>query len=489
MSLLKPSNLHPYQVQAYKDIVRDKVFCITDDCGGGKTIIGLTAHVVIKRKRPKSIMLAVCKPSGVKGAWSNEYKKWSHTKDLKVAVLNGSPKQRLKLLKEQVHSVYAISYNSLGWLAEAMKEVDFDFDFVYGDEGDCLKGPDSQWRKDLINCAPKAKFRILASATPKAKEEDDYWGLCKYLDNGKCLNASTVSEFRQQYCSSYTFKGRTIYTVKPSEIKKLESNIKHLFRNYGDKDAVKIPIKTICAYTNLSPSSLEKYEMLKTEACVNSIVFNNKGKIDDSKSLDAMTLNGKLNELSSGFLYVDDNLRITPEMLSKTTNVKQLIKKSKKRLAVDVFDDRKVALKKMIKTVRKRHGKIPLVICYNFKHELTQLQEMLPNGVADTEENIEARWNNDEIPYLFLQYNRSSKSLNLQYSSGYVLILYTSTYSWVDDYQIIRRLARQGQKAKCVYAYRIMIRGTVDDAKATKLNSRFKGHKRFQKQIIQEIFG
>lgn len=272
-------------------------------------------------------------------------------------------------------------------------------------------------------------------------------------------------------------------------IPQLEANVKHLFRNYGDQLAVKVPIKTIFAYTNLSPESKEKYETLKKEACVNSIILKKSGQIDDDKSLDAMTLNGKLNELTSGFLYVDDNLRITPEMLAKSTNIKSLIYNNKNRIAVDVFDDRQIAGKKLVNKVRKRHGNIPLVICYNFKHELVHLKKMFPNGVPDTEDDIEARWNNDEISELFLQYTRSSKSLNLQKGSGYVLVLYASTYKWVDDYQIIRRLARQGQKAKCVYAYRLMIRGTVDDAKSTKLDSRFKGHKRFQKQIIQEIFG
>ena len=33
LKMLKPSDLHDYQVKAYKDIIRDKVFCVSDDCG------------------------------------------------------------------------------------------------------------------------------------------------------------------------------------------------------------------------------------------------------------------------------------------------------------------------------------------------------------------------------------------------------------------------------------------------------------------------
>jgi len=484
--MLGPRDLYPYQLVAAKDIVRDKVFCITDDCGGGKTIIALTAFKIIKKKYPTLKMLVVCTSKGVASTWSNEYKKWSHTKHFKVAVLNQTPVKRLALLNQNDHDIYAISYNSLEWLSQNNKVIQFDY--VFADEADCLKGVKSKWRKNLIKAAPKAKWKILASATPKAREEDDYWGLCKYLDNGKCLNSVTATAFRQEYCTHFIYKNRIIYRIDKKKIPKLEKRIKHLFRNYGDQTAKKIPIKTINVYGELRTSSREKYSKLLKEQCVNSIILKPNGQRNDKLSLDPMVLSGKLNQLSSGFLYDDENLRITPDMLYQTTNVRKLIETSKKRRVVKVFDDRMVLFKKMVKTIRKRHGEYqPLAMPYTYQHELVQLQEMFPHGVSDTEEDFIDRWNNNEISELFLQYSRSSKSLNLQYGKGHIFALYSSTFKWVDDYQIIRRMARDGQRAETVYVYRLHIRGTIDDVKTKRLGDRFKGHSRFQKTIIQEI--
>lgn len=484
--MLTPKDLHSEQVEAYKDIIRRKVFCICDDCGFGKSIIGLSAMVVMLRKQPQSKMLVVCTPKGVKGTWKTEHTNWTHTKHLRVATLSGTPAQRLKLLKENNHDVYAISYNSLEWLAD--NNDDINFTFVYADEADCLKGPTSVWRGSLLDAAPKAKYRILASATPKAKEEDDYWGLCKYLDDGKALGTSTVTEFRSSYCTSYNFNNRTIYKIKPSEIPRLEKNIEHLFRRYANGDENQVPIKIVNAYGELCDSSREKYDQLLKEQCLNSIIFDDEGLKDHKKSLDAMTLSGKLNQLTSGFLYKDENLRITPQMLMRTTNVKKLVEDSRKKVAIDVFDDRINAFGKLIKAIKKQHGDdIPIAIPYVFKHELEQLKRLLPTGVSDAEENIEDRFNNNEIAYLFMQYSRSSKSLNLQKGKGYVMAMYSATFKWVDDYQIIRRLARQGQKADMVWVYRLHMRNTIDDVKTKKLNERFAGHTRFQNRLLNSF--
>ena len=481
--MLKPADLHDYQVKAYKDILRDKVFAICDRCGGGKSIICLSACAVLKRKSPKSKMLIVCTPKGIKNAWSNEYLNWTHTKSLRVAVLNGNPKQRQKLLDGNNHDIYAISYNSLEWLVDNNKYIKFDF--VFADEADCLKGTKSKWRKWLIKASRHAKYKILASATPKAKDEIDYWGLCKYLDNGKALDASTITEFRAMYCTHFKVGYHLMYKIRKDKIAEVERRIKHLFRNYGEKSIDEIPIKTINAMGKLSEASKEIYKKLQDEQCVNSVVLKD-GKLDTDASLPPMTLSGKLNQLSSGFLYVDDSLRIDHNTLVNATDAKQLLKDITKRQVVDVFDDRIKAIKKLVGKVRKKHN-CPIAIAYTFQHELVQLQRAFPDGVSDIEDDIEGRWNRDEIDTLFLQYSRSSKSLNLQKGSGHVLVKYSPTFKWVDDYQIDRRFARQGQKAECVYVYRLYIKGTIDDVKTKSLKERFIGHSRFQKQIIQEI--
>lgn len=483
--LLTPNDLSSAQRLAYRDILVKKRMCISSECGFGKTISCLNALVVLKKKKPNAKLLVTCIPEGVKKTWSVEHTKWTHTRHLKVLPLLGNPKQRLKLL-EQEADVYVISYNLLEWLKKNNKHQ---FDFVFADEGDCLKGPTSKWRKYLTEVAPKATYRVISSATPKTREEDDYWGLCKYLDNGKSLLAKTITDFRHKYCKSFALNNRQIWKIDKKKVPLLEKRIKHLFIRYELSDAATIPIKTKTLTVKLKPESMEKYKALRDSQCLNSIVFNDDGVKDESMSLDAMTLSGKLAQLSNGFVYVDQAMRITPDVLATATSkadVKRLMKQSKKTVAVDIFDDRMVAMKKMIGMIHKRHGNTPIAIPYHHRHELVQLQRILPTGVSDSEPDFQSRWNNGEIDYLFLQYSRSSKSLNLQ-QGGYIMAFYTPTFKWVDDYQIIRRLARQGQPNPCVYAYRLYLKGTIDDVKTKKLNERFQGHSRFQKAILKQI--
>lgn len=487
MKQLTPKDLSPEQRTAYKDMLAKKTMCISSDCGFGKTISGLTAFAVLKKKVPESKMLVVCTPQGVKTTWSKEHLKWTHTNKLKVSALLGTPAQRLKKLKEDV-DIYAVTYHTLKWLLDSNKGKNkVKFNFVFADEADCLKGSSSKWRSQLLKVAPQAKYRILSSATPKTREEDDYWGLCKYLDDGESLGARTVTEFRDIYCKQIKMgKQIIVYKINPHMIPELEKRIQHLFINYDKSDSATIPVKTITCTAKLTEESAKIYKKLQDAQCMGSIVYDNRGVRDSEKSLNSMTLSAKLAQLSNGFLYLDEDVKITPEILRETTDVNALINNSVKRKVITLFDDRVNLLKKLIGKIHKKHGNVPIVIAYNFKQELVQLEGLLPDGVNDQQPNFETNWNSGKIKYLFLQYSRSSKSLNLQHG-GNIIIIYSPTFKWVDDYQIVRRLARQGQKEECVYVYRLYIKGTIDDVKTKRLNERFVGHTRFQNKIIREI--
>lgn len=488
--LLTPDLLSPAQRQAYRDIVTKKVMCITSDCGFGKSISMLNAFLIIKKKFPNTKALVVCTPQGVKKTWSVEHEKWSHTNHLKVIPLVGTPAKRLKLLQEDA-DIYAISYNSLEWLHKNNKGRNkINFNYVFADEGDCLKGASSKWRGNLIKAAPKAKYKIISTATPKTRSEDDYFGLCLYLDKGESLGTFTATSFRHKYCQSYVFRGRQIWSMRPDMVEELENRIRHLFINYEVSEKADIKIITKTLTVDLKPSSRAKYERLKNEQCINSIIYNEKGLKDHDKSLDAVALSNKLNQLTSGFLYVDEQLRITPELLMKATSaseIRKLMKNSTKKKSINIFNDRMVAFKKMIRTIHRIHGQEKnIVIPYFYKHELVQLQKILPESVDDTSKDFQNRWNAGEIKYLLLQYTRSSKSLNLQ-QGGHIMAMYCPTFKWVDDYQIVRRLARQGQLAEAVYVYRLYMKDTIDDLKTKRLDERFKGHSRFQASIMKKL--
>lgn len=489
---LSAVDMYPEQRLNILEMLNRKVGCITSDCGGGKTMMGLTAYEVLRRKKAKRKMLVVCSPKGAKETWSREHSNWGHLSDLRVANLTAPPKKREQLLASDDYDVYVCSYNTLKWVLDRNKHK---FYFVYADEGDCLKSPVSKWRGYLKQLAKHSAYRIVATATPKARDEDDYWGICDFIDGGKALKAKTYEVFCAKYCSQVNMPGiRTvIYKIKKDKIAKLEKRIEPLFFNFEGDGSNKVPITTITVNCKLSKKSQKKYDKLVEEQCVNSIVYREEEKLgmvhsvkDMDKSLPAAVLSGKLAQLVSGFLYVNEHNRISMKTLKKATNLKQLLKDNTSKVAVDVFDDRVKALKKLIKHARKKHGKTPITITYTFKHELEQLKRILPDALTDTDDDFVNKFNSSKYDFLLLQYQRSGKSLNLQYGDGHVMIMYSPTWQWVNDYQIVRRLARDGQKAPMVYVYRMYFVDTIDDVKAKRLDERFQGHSRFQSKIVRK---
>ena len=477
------SDLHSEQKEAINFILNNKVGCLTPGCGGGKSIIGLTSFAAMQKLKTAKTMLVVCVPKGIKETWRKEHLNWEHTKHLRVATLSGTPEHRLKLLRTP-HDVYCISYNSLEWLTE--NKGSLKFDFVFADEGSCLKGHASKWRRHLINCAPNPTYRFIATATPAPHDAMDYWGLCKYLDDGRCLESPNITAFRSRYCKAIPLgnTGGMRWVLRDKDaVKEIEERVKHLF--YSFELRKEIPIEVVTFEEELSEESLELYQKVEKDQCLNSLLFTELGQFRAQDSLDAMALSNKLAQMTNGFVYVDASLRLSDSVLSELESFDQALNQ-KKRRTIHLFDDRIDAFKRMVDHIHEQHGPdVKVAISYLFKYDLEMLQRAFPTGVSDEEEGVEDRWNRKEIDYLFLQYGRSSKSLNLQ-KGGYILAVYSPTFNWEHDYQIARRFARQGQKESVVYVYRLYLKDTVDENKIKVLEKREVNHRNFQRKIVRQ---
>lgn len=482
--MLDYRDLKDEQKDGINFILRNKVGCLAPECGAGKTVQGLTAFEALRRKKTVRKMLVTCPAKAVKETWDCEHKKWKHLEHLKVVTLTGTATVRSKTLKKDA-DVYVISYNLLEWLTT---EKHPEFGFIFADEGSCLRSPGSKWRKYLIEVAPRAKYRIISTATPSPHDAMDYWGLCKYMDDGICLDAPTITDFRAKYCLPIPIPGSRgqRWVLRKGSVEEIEAKVKHLFFTTEADSAVKIPIKTVIARVNLAPESQAVYDKVRDEQCLNSIIYNETGQYNAEDSLNALSLSVKLGQMSGGFVYYDESLRLSDDVLRDISDPRHILN-MKKRSVIHLFDDRIIAMKKLIAGIHKKHGDNQnIVITYLYKYDLELLQKAFPQGIADTEDNIVERWNLGEIKYLFLQYGRSSKSLNLQ-KGGHIMAAYSSTFNWEDTYQIIRRLARQGQEAGTVYLYVLHINGTVDDNKQRTLSGRSVNHRNFQKKILDAI--
>ena len=479
------SDLHPEQIDAINWILNKRVGCIAPECGSGKTVIGLTAFkgasVIYERFSMK--MLVVSTPMGIKETWSKEHFKWEHLKNLHVVVLDGNQRVRIQKFENnyETSDVICISYNNLQWLT-AYQEINKNshYFFVYADEGSCLKGHDSKWRKALESLSQKAIYKIISTATPAPHDATDYWGLCKYLDGGKCLNSPNITRFREQYCHAIPIPNRVghRYELRKGATDEIKRRVHHLFYTFEMDKGKEPEIETIDWWADLSPHAQKIYdEVVKRQAIS-----------EDGEPMDAMALSNKLAQIANGFVYMDEDLRISEEELEGMggKEVLSLIRGKGKKANV-LFNDRLISFLKLVGEIYQKHEfDTPIAIPYLFKQDLVMLKSMFAIGVSDEEPNVAERWNRGKIKYLFLQYGRSSKSLNLQ-EGGYIMASYSPTWNWEHDYQIVRRLARQGQPADKVYYYRLLMRNTVDEDKRKVLEQRGENHVSFQKLVADSV--
>ena len=486
-------DLHPEQKAAINWILNNKIGCLAPECGSGKTVIGLTAFRGIQKLHPGRLcrLLVVSTKQGVKETWANEHRKWGHLEALSVAVLEGERKRREKIAEKALHDraeVFCISYNNLDWFLtwqQGEGERYIFFDMVFADEGSCLKGHDSKWRKALTKLSEGSQYRIISTATPAPHDAMDYWGLCKYMDDGKCLGCQTITEFRWRYCISIPIPNKVgvRYELRKGATEEIEKKVKHLF--YSFNIVRETPIEEIDVWKKLSKESLEIYRKVEVEQCINSIVLLPDGRVNVNASLDALSLSNKLAQITNGFVYVNQKLMLSGDFIANLTSQELNALTLKKTLEkVHLFGDRIERFKELIGEIKEEHGNVPIAIAYLYKYDLKVLERAFPEGRKDSEEEVVKAWNKREVPYLFLQYARSAKALNLQ-EGGNILAVYSPTWNWEHDYQIVRRLARQGQKAEKVFLYRLWFYDTIDEEKYRVLKMRKNGHKTFQRLIMQ----
>lgn len=484
--MLGREDLHKEQLACINWMLEKKLGCISPECGSGKTVIGLTAYqTACELAKQKKTLLVVSTPKAIKETWSRENKNWEHLKDLDIAMLTGNPDARYKVL-ETIHDVYCISYNLLEWFCSVSHRPSFSF--VIADEGSCLKGPTSKWRKYLTRLTGNAEYKFILTATPAPHDAMDYWGLCKYLDDGECLRCPTITSFRAEYCKSIPIPHTSgvRYELYEDRVPEIEKKIEPLFYTFKTENVKEIEIKDIPVECTYSSKAMALYKKIQKEQCLNSIVYDANGQAQWADALNALSLFAKLCQITNGFVYVDEYLKLEPETLA-ALNERELAKavKGKKRV-FDLFPDRIELCKQIVGGIRGKYdGQIAIV--YLFKHDLEVLKNAFPEGVSDEEEGIAERWNKKEIPLLFLQYARSSKGLNLQ-KGGNRIIIYSSTFNWEHDYQMIRRFARQGQEEDCVFVYRMVAKGTIDEDSVAALEERGVNHANFQKKVLRNLF-
>ena len=136
----------------------------------------------------------------------------------------------------------------------------------------------------------------------------------------------------------------------------------------------------------------------------------------------------------------------------------------------------------------------PLLVAYEFKHEIERLLKAFPHaehigaGVSYKKgQEIERRWNAGEIPLLFGNPASIGHGLNMQGNRGHIAI-YTETWNWENHYQFIKRLHRSGRKGKLI-VYAIVAENTLDEIVATSIKLKGGNQQKFYNYLEHHLTG
>lgn len=458
-------NPWPYQKRAMKWVLEHPQAALFLDPGLGKSSITLGAFKVLKAQQLTKGMLVVAPLRVALSVWPQEVKGWADFADLSVGVLHGPNK--LKVSHEK-HDLFLINYEGLAWLIKdgglSRMLRDGLIDMLVFDELSRMKNPAAKRFKDLRPYLPKFRRRLGLTGSPAANGLMDLFGQSFVLDCGARLG-NYITHFRANY---FVPKGPYDWRPKPGSSDAINAKLADLALRMEATDYLDLPPKVDnIIRVDLPASSAAVYRQLEDE-----LVAELNGSTVTAAT--AAALSGKCRQLANGALYEDPADPITG------------IVKTGPRGWHHVHDAKLDALSDLVEELQGT----PLLVGYEFKHDLARLLERFPDtpfiggGVTPKRAaEIEAAWNRGEIPLLFGHPASMGHGLNLQKGGASNVAWFSLPWDFELKDQFERRILRQGTAAKMVVVHMLIARDTVDEAVMHAL----RGKEKTQKALLDAL--
>jgi SNF2 family DNA or RNA helicase len=361
--------------------------------------------------------------------WMTEPKKWRQFAGLRIGLAHGPGKE--EVLRNKKFQIVVLNYDGVVW---AMKQLGVDqdqFQVLACDELTKLKHVSSLRYKALKPMLPSFPYRIGLTGTPAANGLMDLFGQMMILDRGRSLG-KYITHFRQMY---FVQDPRNIYVWRPIASLKpiLYERIATVAHYLKPEEVLKLPdIVHVDLPVTMPKSAMDLYKQFADDAIVH---------IDDQPitAVNAAVLTGKLRQVAGGAVYSVDGV------------------------VMHLHDAKLDALDDLIEELAGE----PLLVAYNFTHELTRILHRHPDakaikgGMTAKEVNdVITAWNNGETEVLCLQPTAAAAGLNLQFG-GSCMVWFSPTYNLEEYIQLIARVYRQGQ-TQVVRVYHILAQGTIE---------------------------
>ncbi|MEM9358385.1 MAG: DEAD/DEAH box helicase [Pseudomonadota bacterium] len=421
-----PDNLRDYQWRAVAFAKEVEKCALWIDMGRGKTVSTLTAISELRREFEAEKILVIAPKRVIEMVWPVEVDKWTHTRDLQVTVLNGDAGRRARLIQQDKAPIHAIGRELIPWLIDTLAKwrMPWPYDMIVIDESSSFKSPSAKRFKKLRRVTPHACRVVELTGTPSPNGLLDLWSQIFLLDGGERLGKTFTAYKNKYFTSDYNQYNWELREGAKEKIYEAISDIVFV----DDSPPQDVPIEND-VFVELPAKYRKQYRELEREFILSLSEATN------IVAQSAGVLTGKLLQFTSGAVYVGED-----------------------RETAIVHNLKLDAVEEIIDGVQGS----PVLIAYQYRHELDRLRERFPQTVTLDEGNdVVERWNRGEIAILAVHPASAGHGLNLQFG-GHNLIIMGLNWSYELYAQLVKRLARSGQK-HTVTVHRIQMKDTVDE--------------------------
>ncbi|WP_102343582.1 DEAD/DEAH box helicase [Galactobacillus timonensis] len=437
MNELSRSDLHDYQKYCVKFVENHPEALLILEMGLGKTVISLTAIADLmfdSFEVRKTLVIAPLRVS--RDVWPEEKNLWFHTQDLRMSVIIGSSKERVKALRADA-DIYVINRENVKWLTDFLElhKIPWPFDCVVVDELSSFKNYKSQRYKALRKVRPYIKRIWGLTGTPASNGLLDLWGEVAIIDQGKRLGRF-IGRYRESYFKAGSMNPYTgvvyTYVPLPGAEDAIYQKISDISVSMKARDFLPDLPKcvTVDHMVEMNPEEKKLYEELKKEL----VLTIDENEVD---AANAAVLSGRLLEMANGAVYNEnhDVMRIHDRKLEMLTDL-----------------------------IEEAVGQNVLV-AYWYQHDRLRIIDYLKEkGIAvrdlKSSEDV-ADWNAGKIPVALISPASAGHGLNLQ-RGGHILVWFSLCWSLEMRQQTDARLNRQGQ-TEVVTIHNIVTKDTIDE--------------------------
>jgi len=440
----------PYMRRAVKWLLENACAALFLDPGLRKTSITLAAFSYLKKHGVADKMLVIAPLKACYRVWPAEVEKWKDFNHLRIVVLHG-PKKKERLTEDA--DIYVINPEGLDWLIGPHVDMrawrKLGFDTLCIDELTKFKHAKGKRFKMLKQVLETFSRRWGLTGSPAPNGLLDLFGQCFVLDLGRTLGRY-ITHYRFEYFNNPDKQGWS-WVLKPGAKERIYERLKPLALRMAAEDYLELPPmvnvpEDMKWNMELPQDARELYDALEEDLIA---------KIDIGvvTAANAATAGGKLWQICNGGLYVGQDVASIMEGMREGRQSK-VIHNVKTDWLEDLIDE--------------LNGQ-PLLVAYQFKHDLERLQERFGKDIPVFTNNqnrnmdIEAKWNRNELLFAFGQQDSIAHALNLQEGSAAHLAQYSLTWNLETWDQIIRRIRRSGTKATRIFRHLAIMKDTTDE--------------------------